>query len=376
MSGRQREKSTTTGVMLRDLGRAVVPLARNIASIRLPMLLAPNPVFAVWAVTEACNLACAHCDMNRPLPDELDHEQRLTIARRLAESDAWGVSFIGGEPLLSPGLFEYASILKSAGKKVFLGTSGDRLSRVVDPILATKIDVVTVSIDGATPESHDRFRNRPGLFARVREGVEKLRAQRSGDSPRIQVRVTINRRNLREIGDIIEYWQPRADSVLLQIVQNNGLHHVRDPGVLFQPEDRGEFESVLRDLRDRYAFLDGSYYDLMPRYVFEPESLYRDVGFRCLLVPATLVVVGANGRVRLCHGRPDSDIGSIVTDDLESLWRGHRAAATRDRMQAKDFNCMCWESQNAHNLDLVQMSNLYDSLRQGMSNAFDRVTRR
>src|SRR5262245_15167140 len=94
---------TTTGVALGDLGASVVSLARNIAATRLPILRASDPVFMTWAVTEACNLACAHCSMNRPLPDELTHEQRLEVARRLAASAAWGVSLIGGEPLLVEG---------------------------------------------------------------------------------------------------------------------------------------------------------------------------------------------------------------------------------------------------------------------------------
>src|SRR3954466_9380241 len=107
-----RQDPTTTGVIMRDLGPALVPLARNIASTRLPVLRAENPVFVTWAVTEACNLACDHCDMNRPLPDELTRDERMRVARKLAASKAWGVSLIGGEPLLVDGLFEVARVLK------------------------------------------------------------------------------------------------------------------------------------------------------------------------------------------------------------------------------------------------------------------------
>src|SRR5205814_1827101 len=73
---------TTSGVSLRDLGAAVVPLARNVASIQVPGLRAQSPVFASWTVTLACNLGCAHCSFNRPLPDELPHAERLEVARR------------------------------------------------------------------------------------------------------------------------------------------------------------------------------------------------------------------------------------------------------------------------------------------------------
>jgi MoaA/NifB/PqqE/SkfB family radical SAM enzyme len=366
MTLRQRLLPTTTGVSLSSLGASLVPLARNIASTRLPVLRARNPVFATWAVTEACNLACAHCSMNRPLPDELTHAQRLEMARRLAASDVWGVSLIGGEPLLVDGLFEYARILKAGGKRVFLGTSGDRLGRFVDPVFEAGLDVITISIEGADAEAHDAFRRRAGLFARIVEATDRIRARRPGDRPQLQVRCTINRLNFREIGEVIEFWRGHVDNVLVQVVQDNCLHQVRDRSCLFQPDDRPEFERVYADLRARYPFLAGAYYDLLPRFIFEPEALYADIGFRCLLVPATSIILEANGRVKLCHGRKDSDLGSLVESSLEDLWRSKRAAEARTTMQSRDYNCMCWESSYARNLDLVEMSRYYDLVRDGL----------
>lgn len=359
---RQRNTPTTTGVTLGDLGLALVPLARNIASTRLPVLRAKNPVFLSWAVTEACNLACAHCSMNRPLPDELTREQRVAVARKLAASDAWGVSIIGGEPLLVDGVFELARILKAGGKRVFIGTSGDRLGRHVGAVLDAGIDVVTVSVDAADAPRHDAFRGRVGLFDRVEKAVDELRARRTGDSPRVQVRCTVNRHNFRDLDAFIDHWQGHADNVLFQIIQDNGLHQVRDRSCLFLPEDRPEFERVYAALRARHPFLAGRYYDLLPRYVFEREALQRDIAFRCLLVPATTAVVEANGAVKLCHGRADSHIGSLVDSELDDLWLARRASEARENMQSRDYGCMCWESSYARNLDLVEMSRLYDSL--------------
>lgn len=362
MAPRQRSTPTTTGVTLGDLGPALVPLARNLAGTHLPVLRAKNPVFLSWAVTEGCNLACAHCSMNRPLPDELDRGQREAIARKLAASDAWGVSLIGGEPLLVPGVFDLARTLKAGGKRVFLGTSGDKLGRHVGDVLASGLDVLTVSVDAADAAHHDAFRKRVGLFDRVERALDELRARRSADGPRVQVRCTINRHNYLDLDAFIDHWQAHADNVLFQIIQDNGLHQVRDRSCLFQPEDRPAFERAYAALRARHPFLAGRYYDLLPRYVFERESLQRDIAFRCLLVPATTAVVEANGVVKLCHGRADSEIGSLVDAELDELWRAHRARAAREHMQSRDYGCMCWESSYARNLDLVEMSRLYDAL--------------
>ncbi len=345
---------------------ASLPLARNLAAMHLPVLRAKSPAFASWAVTEGCNLKCAHCSMNRPLPDELTHEQRLDVARKLAASDVWGVSLIGGEPLLVKGLFEYARILKSAGKRVFLGTSGERLDRHVDELFDAGIDYLTVSFEGHTAAEHDAFRGRAGLFDRVAAALATITARRAGSTPRIQVRITLNRHNFRTIHHTIDYWLSRADNVLVQVVQNNCLHEVRDTSCLFTPEDRPDFERIYAELRARYPFLSGQHYELLPRYVFEAEQLHQDLGFRCLLVPATSIIVEANGRVKLCHGRPDSALGSLVETPLEQIWKGPRADAARTRMQSKDYGCMCWESAFAKNLELVQATQQIEAMRDGI----------
>ena len=363
----------TTGVTLRDLSAAVIPLARNIASMHLPVLRASSPAFASWAVTEACNLKCAHCSMNRPLPDELSHEQRLAVAQRLAASSVWGVSLIGGEPLLVKGLFDYARIIKKSGKKrLFLGTSGERLDRHLDEIFDVGLDYLTVSFEGHTADAHDAFRGRDGLFARVVSALEAIRARRRDALPRLQVRVTLSRQNFRTIDRTLDFWLERADNVLVQVVQDNCLHEVRDKSVLFRPEDRPEFERVYADLRARYPFLRGRHYDLLPRYIFEPEALHADIGFRCLLVPATSIIVESNGRVKLCHGRPDSAIGSVVDTPLEQIWSSPRADDARTTMQAKDYGCMCWESAFARNLDLVAMTQTLETLRDGVEHFLGR----
>ena len=362
---------TTSGVSLRDLGAAVVPLARNVASIQVPGLRAQSPVFASWTVTLACNLGCAHCSFNRPLPDELPHAERLEVAHRLARSTVWGVSLIGGEPLLVKELFEYARILKQAGKRVFLGTSGDRLGQFIGEILEA-VDVVTVSVEGSTADAHDAFRRRRGLFGRVLQALDDLAARRNGDAPRLQVRCTLNRLNFRDIDVLMDFWQAHADNVLLQVVQDNCLHQVRDRSCLFQPEDRPEFERVYAGIRARYPFLTGRYYDYWPRYIFEADALHKDIGFRCLLVPATMVDVFPNGKVKLCGGRPDSEIGNLMDAPLDRLWLGDRATQVRTTMQSKEYGCMCWESAYARNLDLIEMNRYYETVTEAVKSVFQR----
>lgn len=365
----KRAQPTTTGVTLLDLGAAFLPLARNLAGKQLPALRPSSPAFASWAVTEGCNLKCAHCSMNRPLADELTHEQRLEVAHQLAKSSAWGVSLIGGEPLLVKGLFEYARIIKASGKRLFLGTNGERLDAHLDEVIEV-VDYLTVSFEGHTAAEHDAFRGRKGLFDRVSAALAAIHGRRSGSTPRTQVRITLNRHNFRTVHQTIGYWLERADNVLLQVVQDNCLHQVRDTSCLFKPEDRPEFERVYGELRARFPFLSGRHYELLPRYVFETEALQKDLQFRCLLVPATSLVVEANGAVKLCHGRPDSQLGTLKESALDQLWKSERAEEARTAMQSKDYGCMCWESAFAKNLELLQARQQTEALRDAVQQFF------
>lgn len=351
-----RPKIAGGQVPLRDLARAAGPLAAGIAELHAPVSLSKAPTFVTWAVTERCPLRCKHCDMGgAEASPELDRAGRIALAHRLAASPVWGLSLIGGEASILPELGDLVAILKDAGKWVSVGTSGLAIAKHLDAFARLGLDSITFSVDSHRPEAHDAFRGRPGLFAEVDAAILRLTSLRAEGRPQIQVRGTVHRGNFRELGDYLDYWSPRADKVLLQVVQDNGIHAVRSADdVLFRPEDRPDFERVMADIQARWPEFRTRYHKLAARYVFEPEQLYRDIGFRCLLVPAVSVTVLADASVKLCYGREDSLVGNLQESDLETIWQGVQRRQTARRMQGSDYGCMCWEQACSGNLELLR----------------------
>ena len=349
-------------VLLGDLLGAAPGLLANLASTVAPRPLHDAPTFVTWALTERCPLTCQHCDMGAATP-ELDRKQRIALAHQLASSGVWGVSLIGGEPTLVPELGDLAAILAEAGTLVSLGTSGRRLGRHLPWILALGIDQVTLSVDSHDAAAHDRFRGRPGLFAEVLEAAQILRNERRGAKPQVQIRATIHRGNFQALMELVDFWGPRVDNVLLQVVQNNGIHAVRDTGTLFQPEDRPALEASLAALQQAHPALRSPYLALAARYIFEPEALYRDIGFRCLLVPAATATILPDGRLTLCYGRPDALVGSLLESSLSALWTSAATQRIRRAMQSRDYGCMCWEQACSGNLGLVSAGRAVDRVR-------------
>src|SRR5580693_623128 len=131
--------------------------------------------------------------------------------KQLNESDIWGllntlkkyhtqrVVMSGGEALLNPEFFRFCEILKRENIKISLLTAGLTIKRNASQLVKW-VDDIIVSLDG-DEVLHDRIRNIPGAFNKLKEGIESVRAI----NPRFQItgRSVIHRLNFRHWSGII-----------------------------------------------------------------------------------------------------------------------------------------------------------------------------
>jgi MoaA/NifB/PqqE/SkfB family radical SAM enzyme len=67
-----------------------------------------SPMVAIWEVTRACDLCCAHCRasaMPQPDPRELSNKEALDLIDQLAELKPGVLVLTGGDPLKRADLF-------------------------------------------------------------------------------------------------------------------------------------------------------------------------------------------------------------------------------------------------------------------------------
>lgn len=125
---------------------------------------------------EACNAKCFMCGFAG-----LRDDYRFSLAEFsdiLPQARALGVEiirFTGGEPLLHRDLPALVAAGTAAGMKMSVITNGYLLTRKLDALSRAGLAQVIVSLDGATAESHDRFRHTPDLFRRAVAGLEMAR---------------------------------------------------------------------------------------------------------------------------------------------------------------------------------------------------------
>jgi MoaA/NifB/PqqE/SkfB family radical SAM enzyme len=106
----------------------------------------------------------------------------------------------GGEALLNPNFFRFCEILKKQNIKVSLLSTGLTLKKNAEQLLQWVNDIV-VSLDG-NEATHDRIRNIPGAFHKLKEGVQHLKS--INPAFRITSRTVIHRINFRLWPDIID----------------------------------------------------------------------------------------------------------------------------------------------------------------------------
>lgn len=161
------------------------------------------PIFVWWDITYACNLKCKQCYSNagRPAVNELATEEAKSLIRDLAQMKIFYIYFLGGEPLLRKDIFEIAEYAKDYGIEIMLSTNGWFMS----PEIAARLRQigfmhVRVSLDGATPKTHDSIRGVKESFNRAIRAIKTLQDARI---PRVGISPTVLSENADELEDLI-----------------------------------------------------------------------------------------------------------------------------------------------------------------------------
>ncbi|MCH4814714.1 MAG: TIGR04053 family radical SAM/SPASM domain-containing protein [Saccharolobus sp.] len=126
----------------------------------MPFENTPHLVF--WEVTKACPLSCKHCRANaidKPLPGELSTKESKKLLEDIARFGKVVIVFTGGDPLSRSDIFELMEYAKSLGLVVSIAPSPSyRLSDETMKMISNYARYMSISLDGATSQTHDWLR--------------------------------------------------------------------------------------------------------------------------------------------------------------------------------------------------------------------------
>jgi len=164
----------------------------------------PEPRLVAWETTRNCNLSCLHCRASArhgKYAGELDTDACLRLVDQIAETGSPIVILTGGEPLLRDDIFTIARYGTDKGLRMVMAPNGTLITEATArQMKESGIQRISISIDGATPESHDNFRGVPGAYEGALKGA-RLAAEAGVD---FQVNTTITQKNMENLPEIMD----------------------------------------------------------------------------------------------------------------------------------------------------------------------------
>lgn len=166
--------------------------------------LVTRPHEFAWEITSHCNLRCRHCfvrDANAlSIGQELDTKSCFSIIDQLSDLGVYLVIFSGGEPFLRDDFLDIVAYAKNRGFAIVIHTNAlvltdsliDRLNRALHP----EMDLLQVSLDGFTRETHEALRGKK-TFDRTLSAVRAL----SQTDIMLRVNFTPTNSNILELPD-------------------------------------------------------------------------------------------------------------------------------------------------------------------------------
>jgi MoaA/NifB/PqqE/SkfB family radical SAM enzyme len=142
-------------------------------------LLNGGPSFINFALTNACNAKCGFCTFpgvparERVYVDVRGAKEALDI---LYDRGIWYITFVGGEPLLHPRVWDIISYARDKGIVCMMSTNASYLNEsTIREMKGAGLSTLFISIDAPSVEEHERNRGLPGVCKNIREMTPLLR---------------------------------------------------------------------------------------------------------------------------------------------------------------------------------------------------------
>jgi len=317
--------------------------------------------------TTHCNLACRTCIRN-VWDEPMGQMSDATFARIMEGTNAFPLPqtvFFGGfgEPLFHPGTIDMVSQAKQRGASVELISNGTLLDEKCSrQLIAAGLDVLWISLDGATPDSYTDVRLGAALPS-VIENVERFRSLRPSaqlPSPEIGIVFVAMEQNYHDlpellrlarkldatrfiVSNVLPHTQEMRKEVLYSYAMSNDTYFPspRLPELHMPKMDAARLAS-----QPLYEAICGNW---NLNFIGANSRLTSD---RCPFVDAGATAVRWDGGVSPClpllhsnhnflngldrHARRHV-VGNINDRSLSELWHDPEYVAFRARVQAFDF---------------------------------------
>lgn len=287
------------------------------------------PTGAKIEITNRCNLACRMC-LHGSLKKigDMDFNTYQKIINLLPKSVAW-INLTGfGEPLLHNEIAQIIRFTRSKHKYTEIYTNATILDKDMSKnLLASGLDSLHFSIDGATKKTYEYLRV-GAKYDEVTQNITEFMAMRKKvhNPPHVVMRVVIMKENLHEAAEVVEL----AHKLDIRDVRFQALQ-------FFWNYDFSKPEHSIYFLREmdrvRQTFKNAREKAERLGVQLKLPNVNFTTKIRCTQ-PWYLTCINWQGFVNPCSAVYDVQVGNILNQPFEKIWKGPKLVAWRKQMKS------------------------------------------
>jgi radical SAM protein with 4Fe4S-binding SPASM domain len=260
-----------------------------------------------------------------------------------------------GEPMMHPRFFDMVEYATQQGVDVSCNSNFTLVNEArAERCVTSGLEVLNVSLDGATAESYEVIRV-GARFDRVVRNIRRLQDARRrlcSETPNVVLTVVVMRRNLRELPGLVRLaYELSIRSIFVQHLgqefTETSLHPAYHPLRVFVTqeslltEDVPALEASFADARRAAAELGIAL--RLPRLEPAADSGGRTGGRRCDWPWNRAYLTYQGYAVPCCMiATPDRmHFGNVMTQGVANVWNGEEAVAFRRRLDSEEPPELC-----------------------------------
>ncbi len=304
----------------------------------------------IFCINDSCSFRCKMCYnwTNKPNPklkynDWIKKLDEIYVHKKKDIE----INIVGGEPLELPWAVDLIAYAKRLGFTVSLSTNGYHLKRLVENIVKSDLDNVSISLDGATAKTHDFVRGVKGSYDRIIEAIKCLKEYPKDIRPRIVIQSLIMGLNVDELEDLVYFASDEKnadDGIYFMVIMKPNSPKINDQ---WKETDKfnlwpKDINKALRKIQILYEMKNKGYKILNSKeqliafhnYFKNPDSFIKS---KQCNVDDFGAFIESTGKVFIC--RDFLELGKVNSRNIISVLNSGKSKAIRSKMLRCKKNC-------------------------------------
>jgi AdoMet-dependent heme synthase len=290
-----------------------------------------KPTSIIIEITKNCTLHCQQCNLWKSKP-----EKQMTFAQAKKIIDNlhnwlgnFYLFFTGGEPFINKNLPKIIKYAQNQGIICHINSNAILINqKLAQQIIDSKLDSISISLDGAKASTHDSLRGAPGTFKKLIKAIKLLQ-----NGPNIHLNTVIMKPNVKELASLIKLSQKlKINGVNFQYLLPN-LASNDSPKDLLKShlwpkvkEVKLQIQKIIKlsQSQKNNLVIDQNHLNQIINYYHNPISTNQK--FICA-AGINNFIVNRKGDVHRCFEFPP--IGNIFKSPAQKIWLGKIAQQQR-----------------------------------------------